>query len=402
MEKSRLILNLISLSYPDLRKNWWLWVGLLVAFYYQTYRYPFEYGIEPPLPLRVTKYVLLSGICLLLLPRFFGQIKKFRFFEWGLLVVFSILGLCGYLQHEKFLVQVFFCGLVAFWLAQSSEQVSYRSLRLFMLCAWGIDTAFYLAEAIGLEIFAKPFLWSGAGIFTSRFGGMSVDPLGAPYFSFLFLGLAFEFKGWKRWLIATTSVLAIGMTQTLTAWLLLSLFLIFCVGTWVFHRIGWRVALMLTIISCLMMFITTTIGFLRFKDAVFLFMPGKWDSVLLHAEFWWPKRWPWLPMQDSAFSETWWVFSVQSMGILWTVAYVSLMFVLIRDCVRRAKSLIDPEPGKPLSGVFLGIYLSGAFLVFGSLNQLYPGMYPVGLIALLFAFMIKYNKISQRPPTVRI
>lgn len=391
----------MSISCLDFRKNWWFWVGLFVAFYYQTYRYPFEYGIDPPLPWRVTKYVLLSGICLISLPRFFGQIKKFRFFEWGVLVLFSILGLFGYLQNEKFLVQASFCGLVAFWMAQSCEQVSYRSLLLFLFCAWGVNTAFYLVEAIGLVIFAKPFLWSGSDIFTSRFGGMLVDPLGAPFFSLLFLGLAFEFKGWLRWVIAITSVLTIAMTQTLTAWLFLALFLTVGVGTWAFHRISWRVALMLTIL-CLIMLVTIAIGFWNFKDTILLFMPGKWDSVLLHAEFWWPKRWPWLPMQDSLFSETWWVFAVQSMGILWTVAYVWLMLVLVQDCARRAKLLIAPQRGKPLSGVFLGIYLSGTFIIFGSFNQLYLGMYPVGLVALLFAFMIKYNKISPRSPIVRV
>lgn len=389
------------ISRLNLRKNTCFWAALFVAFYYQTYRYPLGYGLEPPLLWRVTKYVLLSGICLSSLARFFGQLKKFGVFEWSILVVLSILGVCGHLQHEKFLVQASFCSLVAFWLAQICEQVAYRSLLLFLLCAWGIDTAFYLTEAIGLSMFGKQFFGSGSDIFMARFGGMLVDPLGAPYLSLLFLGLAFDFKGWLRWLIVITCILAIAMTKTLTAWLFLALFLSVGIGIWTFHRIGWLMTLMFYT-ALLAVLILTDFGFLVFKDIILWLMPAKLDSVLLHADYWWPKRWPWLPMEDSAFSETWWVFSVQSMGVLWTAAYVTLMIILIGECARRAKLLIVPQKDKRLSGVFLGIYLAGAFIVFGSLNQLYLGMYPVGLIAMLFAFMIKYNKISERPSTLRI
>lgn len=381
----------------SLGTNWFLWATLIVAFYYQIYRYPFEYGIEPPLFWRVGKYALLAGFCMLSSALFFKKIKSFGVFEWGFLLVFSVLSVFGYLQQEKYLIQAAVSALVAFWIVQSSPSIPYRALAKFLVVAWFVNTLFYFIQWIGLVFFDKSFVHASDQVLTSRFGGMFVEPLGAPYLSFLFLGLAYEFKGWAYWVITITSVLTLLMTHTLTAALFLFLLAVAYAGFFLLKKAG----LLASIVWCASGFIAAKgviAAFWYLKDSV-PYLSGKWNvSIVAHAKYWWPDRWPLLPAQESMFSETWWVMSVQSMGVLWTIVYVAVVFFLLRACVSQAKLLLSPRADGSLKGVFLGIYLSGAFVIFGSLNQLYPAMYPVGLLFMLFSFMVKYNKISETMP----
>lgn len=382
------------------RDNWFFWVTLIVGFYYQIYRYPLDYGIEPPLLWRVGKYAILAGLCLSTSHRFFNQIKTFGLFEWSNLFVFLILGLIGCYQHEKFLVQTACCALIAFWIVQScTGTVSYRRLVDFLFLAWIVNTLFYVLEWVGLVCFDKAFVHSSESVLTSRFGGMLVEPLGAPYLSFIFLGLGFEFKGWTRRLILGSCVVTILMTHTLTAWLFLFLLVLAYATFWTFEKIGRLASIVLSMLAGLAVF-GAVLVFWYIKDSV-PYLAAKWDvSILTHAGYWWPARWPLLPMRESMFSETWWVMSVQSMGSVWSIAYVALMFHLLRTCLRRASVLLKPRENGTCHGGYLGIYISGAFVIFGSMNQLYPGMYPVGLLFMLFCYMLKYNKITEDPVPV--
>lgn len=380
---------------PWVPANWFFWVALAVGFYYQIYRYPLDYGVEPPLFWRVGKYAILVGLCFLTSHRFINRIKIYSFFEWLNLFVFLTLGIFGYLQHEKFLVQAAFCALVAFWIVQSCNvTVSYRALLNFLLLAWIVNTLFYVFEWAGLVFFEKGFVHSSDSVVTSRFGGMLVEPLGAPYLSFIFVGMAFEFKGWIRKLILVSSVVAILMTHTFTAWLFLFLLVLGYAAFWTFKKIGRLASLALCVSAGLMVFGAILVLW-YFKDS-YPYLAAKWNvSILAHAEYWWPKRWPLLPTQESMFSETWWVMSVQSMGILWSITYVALMFSLLRACVRQGRMLLKPLPNGTWRGIYLGIFISGAFVIFGSMNQLYLGMYPVGFLFMLFCYMVKYAKISD-------
>lgn len=375
--------------------NWCFWAVLIVAFYYQIYRYPFEYGIEPPLLWRVGKYVLLGCLCLVTSLRFFESAKKFGLFEWAFLAVFSSLGIVGYIQQEKYLLQTAFCALVAFWIVHSvAGSISYRALARFLVLAWTVNSLFYLIQWIGLVFFNKGFVHASAEVLTSRFGGMLVEPLGAPYLSFLSLGLAYEFKGWSRWIIFSSSIVTLLMTHTLTAGLFLFLLAVIWIAHFVYKKGGWVASAILVVTGCVAA-ASTVLVFWYLKDTLPYFSE-KWNvSIVTHAKYWWPSRWPLLPTPESQFSETWWVMSVQSIGILWTIVYGAVMFFLLRACALQAISLLSQRTDGAFNGVFLGIYLSGAFAVFGSLNQLYPAMYPVGLLFMLFCLMVKYNKISK-------
>ena len=235
-------------------------------------------------------------------------------------------------------------------------------------------------------------MWSTDNIFTSRFGGMLVEPLGAPYLSFLFFGLAIEARGLLRWTVILTCALSIVMTHTWTA----IGFLLIAFGIFVLclakRRNGWPLVRSLTVIFvAALTALSVAIHSLRHEIP---FLAEKLGSAGDHVLYWWPSRWPLLPMKDSAFSETWWVFAIQNMGVLWTIGYGFVMLLLLHACFVRAKSLLAPRIDGSFKGVFVGIYLSGAFVVFGSFNQLYLAMYPVGLLFMLFALMIKYQKIS--------
>lgn len=366
-----------------------------MAFFYQTYRYPLGYGYEPPLYWRTGKYLLLLGLCIFSTRMFIKKIKYFGLFERVFLAEFAILTINGLILHEKFLVQGAFCGLVAFWLAVSLHQVQYESMRRFFLFGWVVNTLFYCIEAIGLVFFNKSFFASTGSVITSRFGGMLVEPLGAAYFSFLFLGFSLEYKGVARLFIALTSVIGLFMTQTMTGVFFLTIVICFCVALWALHRMGW---LIFSLVFATLMFIVVAavFGFWYFNG--FLpFLAGKWHSVILHASYWWPMRWPWFPANESMFSETWWVFLIQNMGILWSLVYAVIITRLLVVCLQHAKYLLVRRSDGTFNGVFFAVYLSSSYVVFGSLNQLYPAMYPVGFLGILFAFMIKYEKISKNP-----
>lgn len=376
-------------------KNPVFWVVLFIAFFYQIYRYPFEYGIEPPLPWVLGKYLLITGACLCVMERFFVSTRRFGLFELAFILLFLMLLVGGVWQKEKFEVQAAFAGLAALWVVLTvTEKIPYSSLRSFLLAAWSINVLFYVIQFFGILFFQKTFVHSSDSILTSRFGGMLVEPLGAPYLSFLFLGFAFEYKGLLRRFIAGTSMLTLVMSMTLTAGLFIFLVLMSFVIYQVNKRIGKVAAIsigFLTLLCVLGAFLVVWV-----LSDTYPYFAAKWEiSIVPHAIYWWPNRWPLLPLDMSSFSETWWVFCVQNMGIVWTVAYLSVMYVLIKDVINQKGWLLKQRVEGTYRGLYVGIYLSGAYVLFGSLNQLYPAMYPVGLLFMIFAFMVKYQKIGD-------
>lgn len=375
-------------------RNWAFWVILTLAFYYQTYRYPLGYGIEPPLIWRLGKYILCTGVALSVVPSLFKKHDLRNHFDWLFPLVFLIAGCVGIFQRDKFLLQLGFGGFVGFIIVISiNGKIAYQTLLKFLMVCFALNIAFVTVQFIGLVFFDKKFVWATSSVLTSRFGGLLVEPLGAAYLSFVFMGLSLEFLGIKRWLLFTLALLCLLMTHTLTGYLYIALVGSVIVAISLRDRYGKLVAyFFLNLWFSLVAFGIYMIWVLQDTDTYFT---AKWLSITTHLSYWWPVRWSWFPEKESAFSESWMSFAIQNMGILLAFVYFSLMFVLFLDCAKEGKKLLRPRADGTFRGIFVGMYLSGLFVILGSFNQLYPAMYPVGLLSMLFALLIKYEKISE-------
>jgi len=378
-----------SALFYRLNGAWLLWASLLLGFFYQTHRYPLEFGIDPPFYWRLGKYLIGAMLALFTLPKLIDSIKKFTIFEWAYLAIFLILGLQGIYLKDQFMIQGSFWPIVALLVVMSSKKIPLPYINLFFWVCWILNALFLLIEFVGLTIFNKPFVWSTDSVWTSRFGGILVEPLGAPYICLLFMGFSFQFRGFKRCLVFGISFLALLMTHTWTAFLYLILISVGMLIWHVYKYFGKLYALLLGGLLLAFSFASLTV-LVSIKNQI-PFLANKWTSVELHIHYWLPIEWNLFPSSNVKFSETWWVMGVQNLGLFWTFIYYWLMYVLLFD-IYHAWRESNSKKGK---SIYLGIFLAAGYFIFGSLNQLYPAIYPVDFLFILFALMIRYKRMGE-------
>lgn len=377
-------------------KNWSFWTVLFVAFYYQSLRYPFSIGIlDAPLEFILPKYIIITAVGIISANIFRKKIIYFHLFEWVTIALFALLGFVGVVFENKFYLQASFAGLASFYFVQCIDgKISYKSLELFMVWAMCINFIYYFAEFLGLLLFDFAFAASMSSVLTSRFGGFIVEPLSAPFFLALFFGISLDFLPIKRTIVIMLSLIALIATHTLTGWIF---FIILFAGTCIRYKLNKSSKLYPISIILLTIFFVFIILYLYWNNRnASTYFTQRWHSINLHANFWWPIDWPIFPVQLTRISETWLVLMIEGMGIVFTAAYAVYMFRLCYQSLSTLSIHIKANLSQRFHiGLFVGFYLAILFVIFGSLNQLYPTMFPTGFIFMMFNYLIYYNKISS-------
>lgn len=366
--------------------QWFVLALLLLALFYRVPAYFLEYKWEPPLAFRLGKYLIGLMLALGAIHVWSCRFRELTRYDLLYSGAFTLLAIQGFRTNAWDLVEGGFWPLVSFAVLRFSQLVSVRSISRIVGCAFLAYGIILVIQFVALDFYGYGFMHSGSSVFNSRFGGLTVEPLSAPMLCLVFLGWA---TGNKRyyWPYVFCAVLFVLMTHTWTSYL----YVMIVFGLWGIHKIWhsryrpWVYGLIILVLFSLLILVSTGPALLATNE----FLSGKKTSIALHATYWWPDRWLWLPSDDFIFSETVWVGYVENMGIIWTVWFFGLLFFIAKRVFDGWRSEADIQ----LRAIkFASLLVTGYFL-FGGLNLPYPAIFPANLIFYLFANLVVFEKL---------
>lgn len=362
---------------------------LILAIFYRLPAYFMSYDSQPPLGFRLGKYGIGLLLALGALPLWFRQLKALKLFDALYISVFVVLAIQGFMLQGWDLLEAGFWPLIAYMVIRFSQPIPAALLNRVVGAAFLCYGLFLLAQIILLNWYSVRFMHATDSVLTSRFGGLTVEPLGAPMLCLLFLGWAIGLR--KNLFYAVLPILFIAMTHTWSAYV----FLAVVFGAAIYISL-WDSQHRTLAITSLVVFLAGIFGSVfvlnELKDSN-PFLAGKWTSVKIHASYWWPDRWLLLPSNDFKYSETVWVESVENLGIIWTLLFFG---VLLYMCYRLFVSWKD-ETIKQVRATKLSAVLVSGYFLLGSLNLPYPSIFPANLIFYLFACLIIFDKVRSEP-----
>lgn len=363
--------------------RWFVLALLMVAFFYRAPAYFLGYSWEPPVAFRLGKYVLALILAIGAVNIWLHRIRELTRYDLLYLVAFTLLAVQGFRTNAWDLVEGAFWPLASFAVVRFSQPISARLIGKIVNYTLFAYLIFILLQAGGLVFYDYAFMHAASSIFNSRFGGLTVEPLSAPMLCLVFLGWAI---GGQRchWFYAICVLIFVLMTHTWTSYLYLAIVAV----VWGLHEL--RQGQYRARICGFALFVMVVLVLMAQQLDLYELLSYKRASIELHASYWWPSRWLWLPSEDFKFSETVWVGYIENMGILWTALWVGLLFFM-------AKSVFDAWKGETDAQLraikFASLLVTGYFL-FGGLNLPYPAIFPANLIFYLFANLVFFNKIQ--------
>lgn len=366
--------------------RWLPWLALAVVFYYQVHKYPlnFEAGAEASVGWRLGKYLIVLSLCLVAAAVRGRKLFPLQWFDFLWLVTFGASALVGGLTRSADLVECGFWALASWVIARTSCTMPMDWLKRWSWVAILLSLLMLVIQAVGLMYFGKAFSSSNPNIWLSRFSGLTVEPLSAPMLGLFFVGFGFAFQGWKRALVVALGIFSVIACQTWTGYVyLLILFALVCFA---YLRRHPKWVVLAVALLALLVWIVLGSGKVNLTELYELKKP----SIELHMTYWWPDVWRIWPSTDYDFNETWWVNSVENMGIIWTAAYHVAILYLLLVVWKKYQDYRSMDRG----WIYLTTLIMGGYFIFGSLNLPYPVIYPANFLFFLFAMLCYFDRFN--------
>lgn len=390
---------------------------VLLGFYYNWYRYPFQLNstttsptyADTPMWLSAGKYLIL--VVVLALAAFWRTLGSTVRLP-GPLVLTAYLFLAvvpvaaGVAVERIELMEsgIFFAvPLVLF--AFAGWRVSGR--RLDRLMVWGVYLAL-AAEAVQVALFLALGRLPALAVkdsFSVRFGSFLDDPNGWGIIgTWLFYFALFRWTGWRRGIMAGGLLLTILLTQSITA---LAVFtatsLVFAVLL-VFSRADTLFRVLVTTLAVLSLGMVVFLVFGREIELAYsVFMSTKSGSIRQHREVFdvlnavTPLGLLGLHPSETAWGESAYVNALVNLGLLYVVAFLAIG---VSSMVRYFRLLRHSGAGRELRAFAAGALALLVAVYVGSLTIPYMEVYPINLFVALLLGLASARLLPE--PSCRV
>jgi hypothetical protein len=384
-------------------KNYVLWLGIALCTMYQSYRYPLQISSSGTSPTYSdTPFALQAGKFILALPLVVMSAIRWVWNSAQLarpMIVLGALFLCLYSLlkiyegHDSQFLDLSFWMFFSLALVLAVDTVSLSDIDKYLRVLLAYSLASTVIEVFLFVAFGRlPALaWSEG--YLVRFGGFLDDPNGFAAILFLLMGWSYHrFEGRTRFILLASLVVSLLLTQSWTALAFFFAFLGVVMVIFLLKRPVWALATacVLPLGSIIVVrWIRNLPG-----DLLWQLLQDKQSSIEGHTFPWahWISKWPeWLLMGEWEYKpyESWWASSVINFGLLWFVAYLTLILVLLSYLWRaHARAALQAKP------VYGGLLLLGLYFAFGSLNLPFPIIFPVNALFFLFSFLVAFERIA--------
>ena len=385
---------------------------LLIALYYNAYRYPLQINntgtsptySETPLILKVGKYLVTLAVLLVVLASkrtFTTRIRKAHFWyggAWLLLIAIPVAwGLVT--RNFQFIETGFFLAPGFFFFLLSYRAYNFSSLAQVLKYTVLIGIFFNLLQIfLFLTIKRLPGL-AYPDSFAVRFGSFLDDPNAFGILLALLLGFTMiYFRGWKKKLMVVTLWLFLALTQSLTALLAVPLAFAVYQGMLLLHfkRVRVRNVVLVTlaiggVVAVVIVFLNKII---EVGTVVYLMKKGSiedhYESFLRLFQISWVQLAGLRPA--NIFSETGYVNLIANFGLPYALLYVSMIGLAIRKLFVASLSVTEQDEK---SVVFATLIYLIAFGI-GMLNLPLEQVFPVNVLTGLLAAMVLSGTLDHR------
>ncbi len=386
---------------------------LLIAFYYNAYRYPLQINntgtsptySETPLILKVGKYLVTLAVLLVVLASkrvFTTRISKQHFWyggAWLLLIAIPVAwGLVT--RNFQFIETGFFLAPGFFFFLLSYRTYNFSSLARVLKYTVLIGIFFNL-----LQIFLFVTIKRLPGLaypdsFAVRFGSFLDDPNAFGILLALLLGFTMiYFRGWKKKLMLATLWLFLLLTQSLTA--LLAVPFAF-VGYQAMHLLHFQRVRARSLVTVGLIVGTTVFVIVAFLNqiievgtVVYLMKKGSiedhYESFLRLFQISWVQLAGLRPA--NIFSETGYVNLIANFGLPYTLLYVTMVGLAIRKLFVAYLSTTQRDEK---SVIFASLIYLLAFSI-GMLNLPLEQVFPVNVLTGLLVAMVLSGTLNHQP-----
>lgn len=377
-----------------------VWISVFVLTFYNIYRYPLQInfsGTSPTYSDTPVSFSAVKYIYAFISVGFLLFFKKFSTLKFDVKLIFFF---CFFIFLYTAFKALAFADLAyigtTFWMAVALFfSVYVRDISYIRIDAW-LRRLFYFSLIINLFQFFNFLIFDRlpalayAGTLSIRFGSFLDDPNGFAAICFLLLGWSLQKSGWPKLFYSLCIAIMIIMTQSLTAYLL---FIIFLIGYFLIFIKNTILIFFASIIVLLFLAI------FRFNNIIYDFFEGiyllKEASILEHqssavfnvmslsiGEFLFGNSF-------FGFSESWWVQSLSSFGVLWLISFILLFGYLFYRAVI-ACMLFRFHNKFP---IYFGIFSFALFVFLGSFNLPFFSIFPINFLLFFMLFLVIEEKI---------
>ena len=386
---------------------------LLIAFYYNAYRYPLQINntgtsptySETPLILKVGKYLVTLAVLLVVLASkkaFTTRISKQHFWYGGawLLLIAIPVGWGLVTRNFQFIETGFFLAPGFFYFLLTYRTYDFSSLARVFKYTVLIGIFFNLLQIfLFITIKRLPGL-AYPDSFAVRFGSFLDDP--NAFGILLALLLAFTmvyFRGWKRKLILATLWLFLLLTQSLTGILAVPLaFGVYQILLLLhFRRVRARSVILVTLVvgAGVMLILAFLNKIIEVGTVVYLMKKGSiedhYESFLRLFQISWVQLAGLRPA--NIFSETGYVNLIANFGLPYTLLYVTMVGLAIRKLFIAYLSSTQRDEK---SIIFASLIYLLAFSI-GMLNLPLEQVFPVNVLTGLLVAMVLSGTLNHQP-----
>lgn len=387
---------------------------LLIAFYYNVYRYPLQINntstsptySETPLILKLGKYLVTLAVLLVVLvskKAFTTRISKEHFWyggSWLLLIAIPVAwGLVT--RNFQFIETGFFLAPGFFFFLLSYRTYNFSSLARVLKYTVLIGIFFNLLQiALFLTIRRLPGL-AYPDSFAVRFGSFLDDPNAFGILLALLLGFTMiYFRGWKKKGMLATLWLFLLLTQSLTALLAVPFAFVAYRGMLLLHfqRVRARSLVLVVFIAGtgLALIFAFLNQIIEVGTVIYLMKKGSiedhYESFLRLFQISWVQLAGLRPA--NIFSETGYVNLIANFGLPYALLYVTMMGFAIRKLFIAYLSTTERNER---SVIFASLIYLLAFSI-GMLNLPLEQVFPVNVLTGLLAGMVLSGNLTHKAP----
>jgi len=388
----------------EINKNRVFWLGMVLCTAYQSYRYPLQIssaGTSPtysdtPLAWQAGKFALAFPLIAISLVRWFGNSARTSRWAIALGALFvSIYSLLKILDgHDTQFLDFSFWIFFALILVLALDSVSISAIDKYFCFLLAYALASNAIEVFLFVAFGRLPALAFSGSYLVRFGGFLDDPNGFAAILFLLMGWSYmRFKGRTRFLVLAGIIISLLLTQSWTA-IAFFLVVIFFWGLNILSRRPIFAILAACILPCLALLVVQWIRQLP-GGLLWQILEDKQGTIEGHSFPFalWASKWPdWLMLGEWKYNhyESWWASAMINFGLLWFIAYLSLIVALLFFVWRAyARSTRQAKP------VHAGLLVFGFYFLFGSLNLPLPIVFPINALFFLFFFVVAFRRIES-------